>query len=280
MKPKVFLSHNKNDKEFIVRIANDLRSCGIDVWYDEWEIPPGESLRRKIFEDGITTCDVFFVYLTSNSINSLWVQKELDSAFLHEIELKDSFTLLYVDNSMVREKLSIDLKALNIPEFNYENYVIPFGKLISKAWSVFFKNQQKLMLKGKDFKILELENKVLLLRQNSNIDFEKVKTFLESTIFIWEDRQFYLIDLLKLLRLPLADGCNNKTIISAVNELLGFPKTEVQWALIYYGVWKKYEVFHFTGELILKGLIEIRNTENLEQYYFLTREGIEFLNKF
>lgn len=59
MKPKVFLSHSKKDKQFIEKVANDLRSCGIDVWYDEWEIPPGESIRKKIFEEGITSCDLF-----------------------------------------------------------------------------------------------------------------------------------------------------------------------------------------------------------------------------
>ena len=91
MKPKVFLSHSKKDKVFIEKLANDLRSCGIDVWYDEWEIPPGESIRKKIFEDGITSCDMFFVYLTENSIPSYWVQKELDGAFIHEIETKNSF---------------------------------------------------------------------------------------------------------------------------------------------------------------------------------------------
>ena len=100
-----------------------MRYCGIDVWYDEWEIPPGESLRKKIFEEGITTCDVFFVYLTLNSISSIWVQKELDSALVHEIETKDGFLLLFVDKDSSREKLSIDLKALNIPVFNEKTYI-------------------------------------------------------------------------------------------------------------------------------------------------------------
>jgi len=49
MKPKIFLSHTKKDKDFIYKLANDLRNVQIDVWVDEWEIPLGESIRRKIF---------------------------------------------------------------------------------------------------------------------------------------------------------------------------------------------------------------------------------------
>ena len=66
-KPKVFLSHSKKDQNFIKQLAIDLRSARIDVWYDDWEIPPGASLRSKIFEDGISECDLFFIYLTQNS---------------------------------------------------------------------------------------------------------------------------------------------------------------------------------------------------------------------
>lgn len=91
MKPRVFLSHSKKDRVFIERIANVLRIGKIDVWYDDWEIPPGDSIRKKIFEDGIPNCDLFFVYLTENSKDSYWVQKELDAAVIHEAEQKIVF---------------------------------------------------------------------------------------------------------------------------------------------------------------------------------------------
>ena len=48
MKPKVFLSHSHADKAFVEHVANELRNTRIDVWFDEWEIPPGESFRRQI----------------------------------------------------------------------------------------------------------------------------------------------------------------------------------------------------------------------------------------
>jgi hypothetical protein len=36
----IFLSHNSKDKEFVRRLAAQLRLGGGDVWLDEWEINP------------------------------------------------------------------------------------------------------------------------------------------------------------------------------------------------------------------------------------------------
>lgn len=139
MKPKVFLSHSKKDRIFIEKVANDLKKCGIESWYDDWEIQPGESIRNKIFKEGISSCDLFFTYLTKHSISSSWVIKELDAAFTHELKLGSNFTILFVDEDQSRELLPIDLRSLNIPAFNKEKYEIPFGKLIHYACKEYYK---------------------------------------------------------------------------------------------------------------------------------------------
>ena len=48
----VFLSHSGADKDVVREIANRLKSDGVRVWFDEWEIRPGDSIRAKI-EDGL-----------------------------------------------------------------------------------------------------------------------------------------------------------------------------------------------------------------------------------
>jgi hypothetical protein len=54
MNPKIFLSHATEDKErFVVKFAEKLRTRGVDVWLDKWEILPGDSLVDKIFEEGL-----------------------------------------------------------------------------------------------------------------------------------------------------------------------------------------------------------------------------------
>ena len=45
----VFISHASEDKEAIARpLAEALRSHGLRVWYDEFALRPGNSLRESI----------------------------------------------------------------------------------------------------------------------------------------------------------------------------------------------------------------------------------------
>lgn len=283
MKPKVFLSHSKKDKTFIEKIANDLRSCGIDVWYDEWEIPPGESIRKKIFEDGIVSCDLFFVYLTKNSIPSYWVQKELDGALIHEIETRNSFLILFVDKDDSRNDLSLDLKALNIPSFNNDNYLIPFGNIISRTWNAYSKNQIKQKQKDNKIQILELEKdnaelqkKLLQTENNSIIDVEGLKKDLKHIKYEFEGIEIDLLHFLICLKNKFADGANYYTVTHEMKKL--FDSGMIDWNPSGKTLSDKYKVSDFTGELILKGILEIRTSNDLDQFYLLTKQGIDFLN--
>ena len=48
MTPRVFLSHSSLDKErFAVGFAERLRENGVDVWLDDWELVPGDSLELQ-----------------------------------------------------------------------------------------------------------------------------------------------------------------------------------------------------------------------------------------
>jgi hypothetical protein len=79
-----FLCHSSVDKPLARRLAEDLRKAGVDVWFDEWEIEPGASLRRKI-DEGIERSSYFLALLTSNSLQSEWVQTELDAGMVQRI---------------------------------------------------------------------------------------------------------------------------------------------------------------------------------------------------
>lgn len=275
------MSHSKKDKFFIERLANDLKTCGIDVWYDDWEIPPGESIRKKIFEDGLPSCDVFFIYLTPNSISSYWVQKELDSAFIHEIDKKNNFLMLFVDEDSSREQLSVDLRSLNIPRLNSTDYAIPFGKLISKTWMVHHKNQLKNFDRDAKIKSLELEKeiselqkRILQIQQSTVIDIDSIMTKLKKVKFEFRGTKINLLDILKENKYLLADGCNAYQLTNRIQNLF---ETEDFVGTIEDELKQKYKVPDYTGELIILGLIETRTTNEMDQYYFLTKEGIQFI---
>lgn len=87
MPVSVFLSHNFADKSFVRRIAKDLDNQGVRCWLDEAEIKVGDSLIEKI-RQGIDQVDYVAVILSPNSVDSVWVQREVDVAMNQEIFAK------------------------------------------------------------------------------------------------------------------------------------------------------------------------------------------------
>jgi len=74
----VFISHASEDKEEIVRpLAMALRNAGLSVWYDEFELRIGDSLRQKI-DKGLAKSKFGIVVLSKNFIKKGWTNYELD----------------------------------------------------------------------------------------------------------------------------------------------------------------------------------------------------------
>lgn len=74
----VFISHASEDKQDIVRpLAIALKNAGLSVWYDEFELKIGDSLRQKI-DMGLAKSRFGIVVLSQNFINKGWPNYELD----------------------------------------------------------------------------------------------------------------------------------------------------------------------------------------------------------
>jgi len=74
----VFISHASEDKDEVVRpLAYALRKEGLKVWYDEFELKIGDSLRRKI-DMGLSRSKFGIVVLSNNFIKKGWTNYELD----------------------------------------------------------------------------------------------------------------------------------------------------------------------------------------------------------
>jgi len=74
----VFISHASEDKDEIVRpLAAKLQSMGLKVWYDEFELKIGDSLRRKI-DKGLANSRFGIVVLSTAFISKGWTNYELD----------------------------------------------------------------------------------------------------------------------------------------------------------------------------------------------------------
>lgn len=74
----VFISHASEDKDDVVRpLAHALRENGLKVWYDEFELKIGDSLRRKI-DIGLARSRFGIVVLSNDFIKKGWTNYELD----------------------------------------------------------------------------------------------------------------------------------------------------------------------------------------------------------
>jgi hypothetical protein len=74
----VFISHAAEDKAAVVRpLAVELRNRGLSVWYDEFELKIGDSLRRKI-DAGLARSNFGVVVISRDFIKKGWTNYELD----------------------------------------------------------------------------------------------------------------------------------------------------------------------------------------------------------
>ncbi len=74
----VFISHASEDKENVVRpLANALKERGVAVWYDEFELKMGDSLRRKI-DQGLSKSRFGIIVISKSFIKKGWTNYELD----------------------------------------------------------------------------------------------------------------------------------------------------------------------------------------------------------
>lgn len=81
----LFISHASEDKEEIVRpLAEELQKLGVKVWYDEFTLKVGDSLRKSI-DHGLLKSKYGTVILSSTFCSKSWTQYEFDSMVTREM---------------------------------------------------------------------------------------------------------------------------------------------------------------------------------------------------
>ena len=74
----MFISHASEDKDDVARpLAETLQVGGLSVWYDEFSLRMGDSLRRSI-DRGVAGSRFGVVILSPNFFRKDWPQYELD----------------------------------------------------------------------------------------------------------------------------------------------------------------------------------------------------------
>ncbi len=81
----VFISHASEDKEDIAKpLADALAYAGLKVWYDNFTLQLGDSLRRAI-DRGLAESRYGIVILSPNFFAKAWAQRELDGLTVREV---------------------------------------------------------------------------------------------------------------------------------------------------------------------------------------------------
>lgn len=121
----VFVSHATEDKDAVVRpLAHELKKRGLSVWYDEFELRIGDSLRRKI-DSGISRSRFGIIVLSPSFFAKQWPQYELDGLVTMAVSGKQVLLPLWhgiSKDEVVRQSPSLaDKVALRTADYTIED---------------------------------------------------------------------------------------------------------------------------------------------------------------
>lgn len=133
----VFISHASEDKVEVVRpLANALKNEGLKVWYDEFELKIGDSLRRKI-DKGLANSKFGIVVLSKDFIRKGWTNYELDGIITKSVS-GEQIVLPIWHNLTKKEVIDFspslaDKLARNTSSYTVEEIAIEIAEVIQES---------------------------------------------------------------------------------------------------------------------------------------------------
>jgi hypothetical protein len=122
--PAAFFSYSREDSEFVLRLAGDLKASGANVWLDQMDIVPGQRWDEAV-ERALADCPRMLVVLSPAAVHSTNVMDEVSFALQ---EGKTVIPILYRDCAIpfrLRRVQYIDLR------FDYSNGLAELRKTLA-----------------------------------------------------------------------------------------------------------------------------------------------------
>lgn len=117
----VFLCHSSADKGWVRMVHDDLMHLGVNCWLDENKIKVGESIVSKI-SDGLHSSKTLILFLSTNSVASLWTRKEWQSFLSRQLSEGGLRILPVLLEDCAVPAILADIKYADFREGYYEGF--------------------------------------------------------------------------------------------------------------------------------------------------------------
>ncbi len=133
----VFISYATEDQDEVVRpLANFLQDAGLRVWYSEFQLRIGDSLRRKI-DNGVANSRFGVVVLSKNFFAKNWPQYELDGLVTKEVSGEQRILPLWhkisKDEVMKRSPSLADKLARSTADFTIQEIAAEIADVVQEG---------------------------------------------------------------------------------------------------------------------------------------------------
>ena len=111
---QIFFSYARPDLEFAEKLANDLRSAGVSLWFDQYDILPGDRWDSAV-QNALKSSPWLLVVLSPHSVASENVMDEVAEAL--KLGKKVVPVLhLYPVHVMTRKSFGLMMRKLSVTE--------------------------------------------------------------------------------------------------------------------------------------------------------------------
>jgi len=131
-----FISYSGKDENFAKRLFSDLQNEGVRCWFAPEDMKIGDKIRQRI-DETISIHDKLLLVLSENSVNSKWVEKEIETAFEKESQDKTVLFPIRLDNTAMEtdQAWAADIRRTrHIGDFtnwkDHNSYIKAFDRLL------------------------------------------------------------------------------------------------------------------------------------------------------
>lgn len=162
----VFISYSSKDIDFVDQLTDMMNDENIAYWKAPDMIGPGSNYAKEI-PKAISECELFLLMLSSNSQESIWVEKELDSA----ICCRKKIIPLRIDDKDMNDLYKFYLNNVQMVQALVKEGVITNLRDILKRIDRVLKAEENDGLdseKNKDITEVKMENAIKELKEGND----------------------------------------------------------------------------------------------------------------